>query len=247
MEPRFLVIHFTAGRDAQSSVDWFLNPDARASAHLVIGRDGSITQLVPFDRVAWHAGRSSWNGLSGLNRFSIGIELDNAGKLTRQGGRWTAWFGRSYDDSDVMEAIHPNETELAGWHVYTEKQLETAVEVSGVLIKKYNLDYVLGHEEISPGRKVDPGPAFPLRSVRARLLGRRDDSPEILETSTVLNIRTGPGTQFDTLPGSPLPAGTRVEILGAAGSWRRADVVGIVNGIMDIQGWVHGGYLRPVS
>ncbi len=103
MVPEYLVIHYTAGSSARSSLDWFSNSAARASAHLVIGRDGAITQLVPFDRVAWHAGRSSWQGRDGLNRFSVGIELDNAGKLVRVGATWRAWFGRDYPDPEVIQ------------------------------------------------------------------------------------------------------------------------------------------------
>ena len=52
IEHKYLVIHYTAGRSAESSVNWFANPEAKASAHLVIGRDGSVTQQVPFNRIA---------------------------------------------------------------------------------------------------------------------------------------------------------------------------------------------------
>jgi N-acetylmuramoyl-L-alanine amidase len=90
VQHEYLVMHFTAGRSAEESIDWLTKEEAKASAHVVIGRDGSITQLVPFDRVAWHAGASSWEGLQGLNKYSLGIELDNAGRLTRQGNGWRA-------------------------------------------------------------------------------------------------------------------------------------------------------------
>jgi len=80
-EPKYLVMHYTATPDLEVAIRSLINPKRKASAHLVIGRDGSITQLVPFDRVAWHAGASSWDGLKGLNRYSLGIELENAGKL----------------------------------------------------------------------------------------------------------------------------------------------------------------------
>ena len=60
IQPEYCVLHYTAGASAESSVRWLCNPEAKASAHLVIGRDGSITQLVAFDRKAWHAGKSEW-------------------------------------------------------------------------------------------------------------------------------------------------------------------------------------------
>ena len=74
LEPTLIVLHDTAGRLAKgSSVAWLCNPKAKASAHLVVERDGSVTQLAEFDPpVAWHAGQSSWRGRSGCNAFAIG-------------------------------------------------------------------------------------------------------------------------------------------------------------------------------
>ncbi len=201
-------------------------------------------QLVPFDRVAWHAGSSRWGNLSGLNAYSIGIELDNAGKLTRQGNTWRAWFGTEYSSDQVMEAVHKNGGELAGWPLYTPEQLQATLTVAGVLIKRYNLQAILGHDDISPGRKVDPGPAFPLANFQANLFGRGEDTPPQYKTTANLNIRTGAGTQFDKLPVSPLPSGTRVEVLQRQGVWWQVDVLDTVKGDMDIQGWVHSRYLQ---
>jgi N-acetylmuramoyl-L-alanine amidase len=247
LEPRYLVMHYTAGRGADESVSWLCNPASRASAHLVIGRDGTITQLVPFDRVSWHAGVSQWDGIKGLNQHSIGIELDNAGRLTRQGGRWRAWFGTEYPDEQVMEATHKHETAAAGWHIYTPEQIESALAISTLLMAKYDLKDVVGHEDISPGRKSDPGPAFPLESFRARLLGRAQDQAELLETTTAVNIREGPGTAFAKLPASPLPAGTRVELVRDSQGWRLVDLVDEVGGDADVQGWVRADYLRRLA
>src|SRR5258707_11727569 len=89
--PLYLVIHYTAGRDGESSVQHFRDPSANASTHLVIGRDGRIWQLVPFNRMAWHTGVSAWGGLQGMNSSTIGIELDNAGKLFAVGDKYQAW------------------------------------------------------------------------------------------------------------------------------------------------------------
>jgi N-acetylmuramoyl-L-alanine amidase len=244
LTPRYLVMHYTAGSSANQSVRWLTNPRARASAHVVIGREGAVTQLVPFNKVAWHAGRSRWDGLVGLNRHSIGIELDNAGRLTRQGGAWRSWFGAVIPDDEVMEATHPHERAPAGWHIYTPEQIEAALELSRELVRKYELLDVVGHEDISPHRKTDPGPAFPMGSFRARLFGREHDAPAVFATTANLNIRTGPGTQHDKLPVSPLPRGTRVEILESRGRWRFVDTEGEIGGEADVQGWVHGGYLE---
>lgn len=247
IDHRFLIIHYTAGRSAESSVNWLLNPDANASAHLVIGRDGSITQLRPFNLVAWHAGTSEWGGLTGLNAFSIGIELDNAGRMLKQGDKWAPWFGDIYPDEEVVVAKHKNEDFADGWHIYTPIQLEVCAQVSALLVEKYELKEVLGHDDVSPFRKADPGPAFPMGSFRAKVMGRKDDEPTIFETTATLNIREGAGSQFSTLPEAPLPQGTKVDILRLHRSWRFVDVLDEVKGVHGIQGWVHGRYLREVA
>jgi N-acetylmuramoyl-L-alanine amidase len=245
--PDYLVMHYTAGSSAEGAISWLTNPAARASAHLVIGRDGRITQLVPFNRVAWHAGQSQWAGLSGLNGYSIGIELDNAGHLERAGGRWiSAASKRAYAEEDVLVANHKHDrpgTPASGWHEYSEAQIDAALAVGLALMDKYALKDVLGHEDIAPGRKADPGPAFALASFRARLMGRLDDAAEVYLTQAALNVRAGPGTEHAVLEGSPLPAGTRVTVLEQQGLWWRVDVLDTVAGVMDLVGWCHSRYL----
>lgn len=251
LAPRFLVMHYTAGRSAESSAGWLCDPRAKASAHLVIGKEGKVIQLVPFNVVAWHAGVSSWNDggtqLVGMNQYSIGIELDNPGRLVRQGGKWRALaLGIDYPDSDVLKATHKHETSPAGWHIYPQAQLDAAMEIAALLFETYHLKDVIGHDDIAPARKSDPGPAFPMESFRGRLIGRADDGPPTLSqftTTTALNIRIGPGTQHAPILAAPLPMGTRVAVLASQGSWRQVDVLDVIGGLADIQGWVHGRYL----
>lgn len=173
IQPLYLVLHYTAGTSAQAAVDWFVNPAARASAHLVVDRDGAITQMVPFNRRAWHAGESRWGELSDLNTYSIGIELVNAGKLSqRADGTWQNWSKKAIPASEVTLAKHKNEASEHGWHEYTTAQIEATIAIGTALTKQYGLRDVLGHDDIAPARKVDPGPLFPTESVRARVLGR---------------------------------------------------------------------------
>lgn len=129
--PQYLVIHYTAAKTENSAISWMLSKQGQVSAHLHIARDGHVVQLVPFNIKAWHAGQSSWKGLTGLNSYSIGIELQN----------------------DSVED-------------YTVKQLEINAEISKSLVRKYTLKDVVGHSDISPGRKVDPGPKFPMNLFR---------------------------------------------------------------------------------
>ena len=243
--PRFLVMHYTAGSSAESSVRWLTNKNAKASAHLVIGRDGSITQLVDFNRKAWHAGRSSWKGLSGLNSYSIGIELDNPGLLQGDPGNWRTSWGRHVSNENVLVEAQEAEDSVIGWHTYTEAQLECARDVSVALVRHYELEEIIGHEDIAPNRKNDPGSAFPMCSFQSLIEGRNEDEGEdIWQTSTALNIRSGPGTRFDKFEGvSPLPKGTKLVVLEKQGLWLNVDVLDIVNGEMDIVGWVHGRYV----
>lgn len=249
--PRFLIIHYTAGSSAAGTIAWCCDPASRVSAHLVIARDGSITQMVQFNREAWHAGRSRWGSLSGLNHHSIGIELDNAGQLIRSGGKWVSPLTRrDYPDSEVTVCTHkhdPPGTQPCGWHAYTPQQIEATLECGVALIKRYRLVDVLGHDDIAPGRKRDPGPDFPIESVRARLLGRRDDHPQIYRTTARLYVRCGAGPEFAALAGTPLPPGTEVEVLARTGVWWQVDVVGEVNGVMDIVGWCHSKYLEAID
>lgn len=248
--PRLLVLHYTAGSSAASTVAWFRDPQSKVSAHLVIARDGSVIQLVPFNREAWHAGRSRWGSLSGLNRYSVGVELDNAGRLIRSGGKWVSPLTRrSYPDSEVTVALHKNDPvggQPCGWHAYTPAQIEATLGCGMALVNQYGLSDILGHEDISPGRKSDPGPDFPMESVRARLMGRGKDQPELYRTTARLYVRTGAGPDFPPLPGTPLPLGTEVEVLAKQGLWWQVDVIGEVNGVMDIMGWSHSKYLEAI-
>jgi len=175
---RYLVMHYMAGRSLRHGCDWLVRPIARASAHLGIGRDAEVEQLVPFTKIAWHAGESKYQGLRHLNWHSIGIELDNAGRLTKQNGVWKAWFGDRYDDNVALVATHKNESAPSGWHTYTPEQIEVAVEIGALLVVTYGLQDVLGHDDIAVpvGRKCDPGPAFPMDSFRSKIMGRQDEA-----------------------------------------------------------------------
>lgn len=244
--PDSVIIHYTAGSSAESSVRTLCKPNGNASAHLVVGRDGSVTQLVPFDTIAWHAGRSSYKGRDGFNKYSIGIEIDNAGRLTRSGNSYAAWFGRKYDVDDVVEAVHRNESETSFWHAYSEEQIQAVSEICEALIETYPIEMILGHEEIAPKRKSDPGPAFPLDKMREHLL-MADRSQEEAEEAVVelgksgmvtasrLNIRSS-ASRHAEMVAPPLEKGTLVEILGESDGWYEVET--------RTRGWVKQDFVK---
>ena len=243
--PDTIIIHYTAGSSAESSIKTLCDKRTKASAHLVVGRDGSVTQLLPFNKIAWHAGKSAYGGRTGYNKYSIGIEIDNAGKLTKSGGQYIAWFGRVYPEEEVVEAVHRNESEPHYWHRYTEEQIERVNDICADLIEAYGISSILGHEEISPKRKVDPGPGFPLDKLRDRVLYRErsDDGMEEsvisenlgIVTASKLNIRSSPMLSASTVA-APLTQGTMVDIKKESSGWYEVQV--------HTSGWVKKEYIR---
>ncbi|MDZ4103281.1 MAG: N-acetylmuramoyl-L-alanine amidase [Hydrogenophaga sp.] len=236
MRPQFVVLHYTAGRTLESSVESLCTkkPQGNASSHIVLGRDGRIVQLAPFNAVTWHAGVSQWSGIDGLNHHAIGIEMDNAGLLHREGERCVSWFGKAYPDNEVVMAEHRHGGGLRPWHHFTEVQIERALQLCEVLVAHYGLKDVLGHEDIARGRKVDPGPAFPLAAVRARALGRGADvAVRLVVNAASLNIRSGPAAEFSKVAPA-LKRGAELVLLEPQDRWSRVAVVGAT----DLEGWV---------
>ena len=238
-QPDSIVIHFTAGASAESAIQTLCDPARQVSAHLVVARDGAISQLLPFDIVGWHAGRSSWQDRTSLNQYSIGIEVDNAGRLAEtDGNRYLTWFGREYGAEEVVRAVHRNEAEPSCWQRFQPAQITVVEELCRLLIDEYGITSILGHEEIAPGRKDDPGPAFPLDEMRQRLLGAPAGTDPEAETGVVtakrLNIRQGPATSEPAVAGH-LKNGTPVRIVGRQAGWLNVKV--------ELEGWVSERYV----
>jgi AmpD protein len=139
-----------------SSVDPFFAEIAelRVSAHLLIERDGRVTQYVPFDCKAWHAGQSCFQGRESCNDFSVGIELEGS------------------DDTR-----------------FTDAQYAALVAITRVLMEQYPAirgDRIVGHSDIAPGRKTDPGPLFDWQRYR----GQIDSDQSVNEAGTLLRNST---------------------------------------------------------
>jgi N-acetylmuramoyl-L-alanine amidase len=179
IEPWLIVVHDTAGRvEKGTSVDWLCNPRSKASAHLVIERDGTVTQLAAFDRATWHAGPSTWKGCSNCNGFSIGIELVNPGRLLSRGDAAVAWFGQTWPKSELIHlATHAHGD--GWWLPYTDAQLEACRGIVRALIEAYpTITDIAAHWQIAPGRKVDTGPHFPLADLHLLLQAAGREAPD---------------------------------------------------------------------
>lgn len=140
-QPSFLIIHFTESKDGTEPDGYFMATipradGARVSAHYMIDVDGATTQYVDETRRAWHAGVSEWEGVSDMNTHSIGIELVNGGP--------------SYGYTDFPGA-----------------QVDALIALSKEILKRHNIPAhrVLGHSDVAPGRKIDPGYKFPWKKL----------------------------------------------------------------------------------
>lgn len=248
-QPDTILMHYTGGSTLGGAVSHLANPNVQASAHLVIGRDGKVVQMVPFNHKAWHAGRSSYQGRSGYNQYSIGIEMVNAGPLKQVGNQFVSSFGKKYDADEVVQATHRNESTPRFWQIYTEAQMECVQSVCLELVKTYDIQMILGHEEVAPTRKTDPGPAFPLDLFRDQFLSARSEEAEYddpsavkeeivghgLVTATKLNIRDTPSVHSHKIR-EPLNQGQKLEILKERSGWYKVRLSEV--------GWVKKDYVK---
>ena len=129
---KFLVFHYTGMRKESDAINRLTNIQSEVSSHYLIKKNGDIVILVPELYIAWHAGKSSWKSFKSLNKNSIGIEISNSGH----------------------EHNYIN---------FSKKQIQSILYLSKSLMKKYKIksSNVLGHSDIAPFRKKDPGEKFP--------------------------------------------------------------------------------------
>jgi N-acetylmuramoyl-L-alanine amidase len=180
--PTIVVLHDTAGRlDEFNSRNYLADTD-KASVQFVVERDGKVSQLVETNRRAGHAGQSTYHGKSDCNDFSIGIEIVNPGKLTRtNGGGAISWFGQEFGyGSHQLADMETPEHGKGAWMPYPAEQIDGLITLLLALFAGIpTLKDITTHWYISPGRKIDTNPLFPLESIRARVLGR--DDPALIE------------------------------------------------------------------
>lgn len=242
--PRFLVMHYTAGFTARSAINAYRS--RRVSAHLTVDLDGTVYQHVPYNVAAWHAGPSRHMGYNGLNNHSIGIEIVNAGWFRKDGNTYYRDNLRK-PASQMPPMVEHRHSRVGGgtfwWPRYTTQQLEALDALTSDIIEEYDILDIVSHEEIDTrGWKTDPGPAFPMERYKRLLVtntpNRDLDGDRYQVTAGTLNVRSGPGTQFNIM--TEVHRGDVVEVIDERGDWRRIDLEG------NDDGWVHEAYLRRI-
>jgi N-acetylmuramoyl-L-alanine amidase len=215
IKPRLIIVHDTAGGlDAAGSIAWLRNPQAKASAHFVVSREGAVTQLVSCNLKAWHAGKSSYHGVANVNDFAVGIEIVNPGELQPSGpASARASFGAVFENKkyDIQEVgpvenliymdgkLKPILTHSAAlWMPYTQAQLDAVLSLCLDLKDAYGITEVVPHWYIAPKRKVDTNPLFPLRWLQGKLAGRSTDTP-LVEVPTAHPPLDTPITDADPM------------------------------------------------
>lgn len=172
--PLIGVIHYTVGLGHRNVAAYMRHPDLEfISAHLLIARSGHIVQMVPFDHVAYHAGKSTYRGRHSCNNFTLGIELENPGPVVKQpDGSWKTTQGQAWDGGAV-EAQHKSGLvkQWRHWAEYTQEQLDLCAHICTLWKTHYGIVDVVGHDDIAPGRKSDPGPAYPMNWLQRTVFG----------------------------------------------------------------------------
>ena len=126
-----LVLHYTGMADSASAIALLRDPQSKVSAHYLVDEDGTVLRLVDEDKRAWHAGRAFWRGLTDINSASIGIEIVNPGHEF-------------------------------GYRPFPEPQMDSLMPLVADIVRRHSIrpPYVVGHSDVAPDRKQDPGELF---------------------------------------------------------------------------------------
>ena len=139
---KFLIFHYTGMKKEFDAINKLTNFKSDVSCHYFIKNNGETSVMVPDLYVAWHAGKSRWKHYKSLNKYSIGIEINNP--------------GHDYN-----------------YKKFSKKQIQSLIKLSTILIKKYKINSknILGHSDVAPERKKDPGEKFPWKELSKQGIG----------------------------------------------------------------------------
>lgn len=208
--PDMVVIHYTGMQTGEAALAHLRDPAAKVSAHYLIEEDGRLFRLVPEERRAWHAGVSFWKGEQGLNRASIGIELVNPGRQF-------------------------------GYRPFPAAQIAVLTALLGEIRERWTVPdgRILGHSDIAPNRKIDPGELFPWAELAAAGHGlwvEPAPSPgpplaEGEEGTGVFALQAGlTRLGYDCAPSGKFDEATTIVVRAFQRHWRPDRVDGVADG-----------------
>ncbi len=207
---RHLILHYTGMRSRDDALDRLCDKASHVSAHYLIDEDGQIYRMVEEDKRAWHAGVSYWRGERDINTTSIGIELVNPG--------------------------HEH-----GYRPFPYAQINALIPLAQDIVKRHQIrpDHVLGHSDVAPGRKTDPGELFPWKAMSDHGIGDwplelDSPSPNLDPENALTNLsRIGYATPLSAELGSDIlnPETAKNDVISAfQRRYRQSKVDGILDG-----------------
>ncbi|THD59074.1 N-acetylmuramoyl-L-alanine amidase [Phenylobacterium sp.] len=208
--PEILVLHYTGMKTGPEALDRLRDPVAKVSSHYMVEEDGRIFRLVPEERRAWHAGVSYWKGDRNINGVSIGVEIVNPGH---------EWGYRRFPDAQVAAVIA-----LVG-------DIRTRWMIGD--------DRIVGHSDVAPDRKDDPGELFPWKRIAEAGHGLWVEAPpapgkplaEGAEGVEVFALQAGlTRLGYDLPPSGKFDAATKAVVTAFQRHWRQGQVDGVADG-----------------
>jgi N-acetylmuramoyl-L-alanine amidase len=208
--PDILVLHYTGMRTGPEALDRLRDPAAKVSSHYMVEEDGRIFHLVPEERRAWHAGVSYWKGERNINGVSIGVEIVNPGHEF-------------------------------GYRPFPDAQIGAVIELIGDIRSRWTIgdDRIVGHSDVAPGRKEDPGELFPWKRLAEAGHGLWVEAPaapgqpvaEGEESAAVFALQAGfTRLGYDLPLSGQFDAATKDVVTAFQRHWRQARVDGIADG-----------------
>jgi len=214
--PDLLLLHYTGMKTGAEALERMRDPAAKVAAHYMIETDGTVYQLVAEDKRAWHAGISSWQGETDINGCSIGIEIVNPGHEF-------------------------------GYQAFPDGQMQSVATLCKAIIQKYSIraDRVLGHSDVAPDRKMDPGEKFNWQWLASEGVGLwpKDTQENTVHENDKITLKYGDvGVQVDALQAQMTAIGYGLDVssrydrmteYGVAAfqrHWRQQKVSGVADG-----------------
>ncbi len=208
--PDIVVLHYTGMRTGPEALDRLRDPESKVSSHYMVEEDGRIFRLVPEARRAWHAGVSYWKGERNINGASIGIEIVNPGHEF-------------------------------GYRVFPDIQIAAVIALVGDIRTRWQIGNgrIVGHSDVAPGRKDDPGELFPWKQIAEAGHGLWVEVPaapglplaEGAQGVEVFALQAGfTRLGYDLPPSGKFDADTKAVVTAFQRHWRQDKIDGIADG-----------------